>query len=285
MPKKMLVIVIAAVLTAGAVSFVLARTVLPAPPAGSPVPRVINYDGVLEQNGQPMTGTYDFRFQLIDGLDEVVWPIAGSTVLYAERSLEVKDGKFGVKFPDIQANPGEVDLPDKVFDTKPLKLKISVRASGGTQFFTLSPAIVINAVPFAVKSEQAVANGVPVGMIGIFSDNCPLGWERVSELDGAFIRGGDSFAGPAGADSATVAFSSMGTSGPVDSNNPYASGTDSCQRGCPDGYTLQWLHFSQCVFDAGGCRTHSHTVSFSQTISTVPKYYTALFCRYKGFSP
>ena len=121
-------------------------------PAGSPVPRVINYDGTLEKNGVDVNGDFDFRFQLIDGYDEVVWPGSGE---YAERTLPVSEGRFSVQFPDTTANPGEVALGDVVFETKPLKLKIAVRPAGTGAWTSFNRALIVNSVPFAVRAETA----------------------------------------------------------------------------------------------------------------------------------
>ena len=122
------------------------------PPAGSPVPRVINYDGTLEQNGAAVNGDFDFRFQLIDGYDEVVWPGSGE---YAERTLPVAQGRFSVQFPDNTANPNEVALGDAVFETKPLKLKIAVRPAGTGAWTSFNRSLVLNSAPFAVRAETA----------------------------------------------------------------------------------------------------------------------------------
>jgi len=139
-------------------------------PPTSPVPRTINYDGTLEKSGTPATGEHDFRFQLINDGGVAVWPASG----YAERTIDVVNGHFAVTFPDT----GEGALGDAVFETRPLYLRISVKATSSGTYNLLDPAVKINAVPFAVRAEQAVeVDTVPTGMIApFFGDTAPYGW-------------------------------------------------------------------------------------------------------------
>jgi len=141
-----------------------------AEPFNSPVPRTINYDGTLENEGDAVTGDYDFRFQLINDGGLAIWPGSG----YAERSLAVNKGKFSVTFP----GDSEDELDDEVFNTRPLKLRISVKAGTSETYNMLDQAVEINAVPFAVKAERAVeVDTVPTGMIApFFGDTAPYGW-------------------------------------------------------------------------------------------------------------
>ena len=132
------------------------------PPTGSPVPRTFSYDGTLEHQGQPATGTFDFRFQLVDkdgisgGTVSTYWPENG---LEAERSLNVVNGKFTVTFPDITANPGEGPLPDAVFETPNLYLRIAVAPDGQSPIL-LKPFPKINSAPFAVRAEKAEISNI-----------------------------------------------------------------------------------------------------------------------------
>jgi len=104
----------------------------------SNVPRIIPYDGTLEKDGLPISGSYNFKFELFDNKDT-------GTALWEEAAmLDVKDGKF-------IANLGsEMPLPDQVFDAAQLWLQITVSGN------VLSPRQKINSVPFAVKAEKAV---------------------------------------------------------------------------------------------------------------------------------
>jgi len=138
--------------------FVGAVVAIAGPPENSPVPRVIDFDGALEDQGEPAVGTYLFKFQLVDGVGQDFWESS-------ERELELNGGRFSVRFPDAEEVEleREVELPDVVFRTRPLRLRISVARQGGS-YFVLEPDVDINAVPFAVRSEHS-ENGVPPGTI------------------------------------------------------------------------------------------------------------------------
>jgi len=139
MPKKMLVIVIAAVLTAGAFSFVLAQS-RPAPPAGSPVPRVITYEGNLDQNGQPAPdGAYSFAFSFWNDLTATA-PANQVGTTISKNGVQVTGGKFIVELA--------VD-DDAVYETSLLYLEITVNSN------KLAPRQKINAAMFAVRAETS----------------------------------------------------------------------------------------------------------------------------------
>lgn len=143
------------------------------PPPNSPVPRTIAYDGTLEQDGSAVEGTYDFHFRLLDSMSTPVWPESD----WAERSLTIgAGGRFTVDFPDADYEGG--DLPDEVFETRPLYLRIQVKETSESTYNTLSPDVLINSVPFAVRAERAVeVDTVPTGMIApFFGEDAPYGW-------------------------------------------------------------------------------------------------------------
>lgn len=143
------------------------------PPPNSPVPRTIVYDGTLEQDGSPVEGTYDFRFRLMNSISTPVWPESD----WAERSLTIgPGGRFTVEFPDADYEGG--DLPDAVFETRPLYLRIQVKESSEATYNTLSPDVLINSVPFAVRAERSVeVDTVPTGLIApFFGEDAPYGW-------------------------------------------------------------------------------------------------------------
>ena len=141
-----------------------------ASPPASPVPRTINYDGTLEKSGAPATGEHDFRFQLVDSTGAQVWPVSG----YADRSVNVVNGRFAVKFPD----GSEEALGDQVFETRPLHLRIYVKTAADSVYYQLTPNVPIDAVPFAVRSERAVQTDVlpPGAIMPFYGIDAPYGW-------------------------------------------------------------------------------------------------------------
>ena len=141
--KALVAIVIALALTAGAFSFVLARPLGP-PPQGSPVPRVITYEGNLDQNGQPAPdGKYTMTFYFFDapsGGNQLGGPYSST--------IDVSQGRFTAEIGTINDDP--------VFESKTLHLEIWVtQGEDAGAGYKLSPRQKINAAPFAVRAEKA----------------------------------------------------------------------------------------------------------------------------------
>ncbi|MGJ8635213.1 MAG: hypothetical protein ACSHX5_00005, partial [Phycisphaerales bacterium] len=105
------------------------------------VPSGFTYQGYLEMDGEPFTGSADFFFELFDGFSQVF----GEIIL----DQPVIDGKFSLKidlnFVDINGNP--------------LQLEVSVRTPPGVGEYTkLSPRQDIISVPYAMQASSSATS-------------------------------------------------------------------------------------------------------------------------------
>ncbi|MBI5527875.1 MAG: tail fiber protein [Deltaproteobacteria bacterium] len=250
--KFVVAVAIAAALTAGVASYVLART-LAAPPAGSPVPRVITYEGNLDQNGQPAPdATYSFAFSFWNDLTASA-PANQVGTTISKNGVQVAGGKFVVEIP--------VD-DDAVYETNPLYLELTVNTN------KLAPRQKINAGVFAVRAEMAemaetAIDGVAPGTILAFGGtSVPAGYlacdgtsyERVGTYENLFTVIGTSFG----------ATDSSHFNVP-DLRGRFLRGTDGEKGRDPDSATRTAMHAGGNAGDNVGSvqadefRSHSHS--------------------------
>lgn len=130
-----------------------------AQPLAAALGTAFTYQGQLQDNGAPASGSYDMRFVLYDA--EVGGAqVPGSSVV-TKSAVAVSDGLFTV----------QLDFGD-VFGGAQLFLEIAVRPAGAGSFTTLSPRQELTPAPFArfavsAQSAQsaAVAQSVAWGNI------------------------------------------------------------------------------------------------------------------------
>ena len=143
-------------------------------PWDTPVPRIIPYRGILENDGTPVDGPVDFTFELfnVDTLGSALWS-------ETQIDVNVQSGQFAVRLGENGGNP----LPDAVFQTDTLYLEVTVDDGGGAVL--LNGRQRLNAVPFAVRSERTLVadtafvadHGVPAGtIVGFGGTTPPAGW-------------------------------------------------------------------------------------------------------------
>jgi microcystin-dependent protein len=124
-------------------------------------PTSFTYQGRLNQNGSPASGSYDMEFILLDGAYN---PLIFSAV----DPVGVTNGLFTVML-DYGA----------AFDGSQRYLRIGVRPHGNTNFYTfLSPPQTLTAAPYAIYAENVGPNAsVPPGSIMAYmGTNPPSGW-------------------------------------------------------------------------------------------------------------
>lgn len=171
---------------------------------------MISYQGRLNSEGAPYSGTADFRFQLREGpapADLAVGPLL--TLL----DVEVIDGVFTV----------QLDFGTTAFDGLARWIEIGVRAphdSSGTVPFTwLSPSQPITTAPYAAFA----LNGVP-GPEGPAGPSGPTGPSGPAGAPGAAGPAGPAGptgpAGPAGPTGPTGATGPAGATGPIGPAGP-----------------------------------------------------------------
>jgi hypothetical protein len=101
-----------------------------------------NYQGILNFEGQPVTGSYDFVFDL--------FPVeAGGTSLVGKliplNAVPVNEGRFYVL----------LDFGSNAFDGSPRWIAIAVRPTGVGAYSQLAPRQPVLAVPYAVAAQTA----------------------------------------------------------------------------------------------------------------------------------
>lgn len=102
------------------------------------------YQGFLEENDKPATGTFDFEFELYDGPD----PFGGASqqgTTYRASGVQVTDGIF-IVMPDF--GPG-------LFDGRELWLRTCLREPPEPQLTCLEPLHQILPVPYATFALEA----------------------------------------------------------------------------------------------------------------------------------
>ncbi len=130
--------------------------------ASAAIPVLINQQGVLQVDGEPVTGDIPFRFALINsdtGLN--LWTNDGSRLGQSAPPdspvvLSVNAGLYNVQLGDVQM-PNMVQLPTSVFEEDAIALRIWVGDTGGN-IQRLEPDQAISSVPYALytlKAEEA----------------------------------------------------------------------------------------------------------------------------------
>jgi len=121
-----------------------------------------NYQGRLNENGVPVTGTYDLRFMVYDSLT-APHPVGGPLTLTA---VSVSNGLF------VTA----LDFGAGLFTGQPRWLEIAVRTNGSASFAALEPRQAVRPVPYATYAATAsnVASGSVVTSLNNLRDNVTL---------------------------------------------------------------------------------------------------------------
>jgi hypothetical protein len=259
-------------------------------PAYADAPAFVTYSSRLgDGTGWGQSDSLDLLFRLygcecaFDGGCSSPCPEGQDTALWSGLHLNVLvvDGYFTVnlgmcsEIGFCDPNPANAGFPTAL----PEQAWLGVVLNGQEM-----PRQPIGSVPYAVEATRASANGVPVGMIGIFSGQCPPGWVWESDLNGYSIRGGsesdiDLPVGKAN-DSGTGSTNSKNTGNAKWGSSNYASGDDVCKY-CDEGRFISFF----CAGNAQNtsCSAHNHSVSsLNVSVTVVPKHRKVIFCRYVG---
>ena len=109
------------------------------------------YQGRLQNNGGPVSGSYDLTFTLFSsntGGAALAGPITNSAV-------RVSNGLFTVT----------IDFGSSVWNGATNWLEIGVETNGGGPFATLTPRQQFTAEPYAVTAEGVISGGITSGML------------------------------------------------------------------------------------------------------------------------
>ncbi|HWN94849.1 MAG TPA: tail fiber domain-containing protein [Methylomirabilota bacterium] len=120
------------------------------------------YQGRLNGNGVPASGTYDLQFTVYDssgGATIVAGPLTSS-------ALGISNGLFAIT----------LDFGTSVFTGPARWLQIGVRTNGGGSFVALNPRQALTPAPYAIHAGTAsnVANGAVVKSLNNLRDNITL---------------------------------------------------------------------------------------------------------------
>lgn len=143
----------------------------------TPVPTMVNHQGVVAVNGVRFSGTGQFRFAVLDrssGLN--LWTndgtqLGASGAPTATVSLTVTDGIYNVRLGDTGLTHMTA-LPASLFANSNTALRIWFN-DGTHGEYQLSPDHPLSSVPYALAAE----NGTPVGsVIATARSSAPAGW-------------------------------------------------------------------------------------------------------------
>jgi hypothetical protein len=107
----------------------------------SAAPVLVPYQGRLDHNGKPQSGSYDLQFTLSDASGAPLWQDTFS-------SVAVVQGAFSVKLGSGMA------LDGSVFNRSAIYVAIGVRGPGETTFTTLAGRQQVLATPYAAGAQQ-----------------------------------------------------------------------------------------------------------------------------------
>ncbi|MCK5242794.1 hypothetical protein KAR34_10105 [bacterium] len=249
-------------------------------PAFAEVPKLINYSGKLTNKAGNIVadGVYDMKFILWD-------QETGGTEVWNEehyiaqtRGIQVAGGSFNVILG------GTSVLPD--FDQN-LWMELTVRIDSVDETFGRQQIV---SVAYAMRAEEAnhaktADDGVPSGTIILWTGaSCPVGYRRLTELDGLFPRGAGSYSGEyaGGADSHSHGGATQ--NGGVDHTHSYsgttgtnpASSSQSGAMASTTGTAPIW-HNHSFSGQTGGATAYLHNHAISSD-SNVPRYFNVIFC-------
>lgn len=210
------------------VMVVLIFLVSRAPLGAAPLGTSFTYQGRLTQGGIPAEGTFDFRFNLLDGPDAGTANLLGSETL---SSVLVTEGAFTVA----------LDFGN-VFSGDALWIEVLVRPAGVGSLLPLSPTQPLSAAPYALFALDG--NPGPAGPQGPAG---PAGAQGAQGSPGA--QGVQGPTGPTGPTGPAGAAGPQGLPGPAVTTThgcgqfPHQSPTPSCTSICGASSRViqQWI--------------------------------------------
>lgn len=179
--------------------------------AFGPVSSAITYQGVLRQDGEPVTGVVDLEFRLFDAP-------TGSTPLW-EELFPAHLISNGLVFIQLGAGAEPAGFAE-LFDGTQLYLEVTIDGS------TLSPREKLTAAPYALFALSG--NPGPEGPQGEIGPEGPIGPQGPAGATGA-----QGPIGPAGAQGPTGATGAQGPMGPTGATGPQGPGGPQGPQGFP----------------------------------------------------
>ncbi|NMC68557.1 MAG: hypothetical protein GYA57_00655 [Myxococcales bacterium] len=163
-----------------------------APTSAADVPDRLVYRGLLTgQDGAPAPGgTYAVRLAFFDD------PTAGTELCrWTETTVAVRNGRFQVEVGGASGSGTCSGVQAMLRGTSDIWVETAIQDTDGS-FLALRPRLPVEATFRALHAEYAERAGdrlalqlVPSGMVAMFNRDCPVGWDRVPEMDGRIPRG------------------------------------------------------------------------------------------------
>lgn len=163
-----------------------------APTSAADVPDRLVYRGLLTgQDGAPAPGgTYAVRLAFFDDAT------AGTELCrWTETTVAVRNGRFQVEVGGASGSGTCSGVQAMLRGTSDIWVETAIQDTDGS-FLALRPRLPVEATFRALHAEYAERAGdrlalqlVPRGMVAMFNRDCPVGWDRVPEMDGRIPRG------------------------------------------------------------------------------------------------
>lgn len=236
--------------------------------------KALAYTGVLEQGSVPVDAQLAMQVRLYTEDSGGASPPVCSTD--PAKTYAVTKGRFSIPLPD--ACVAAVRLHGELY--------AELTVAGGPPM----QRTILRAVPYAVQAASA-DNGVPPGMIGMFESDCPPGWDRLTELDDFFLKGGATFGIGQSSDTTTATIPAKLTSTAKPSSAWDTAHKPDDGQYCPKDtsgnqtFVAAWFGSPWRTGEKGMCMDHQHTLGAATIdVKIVPKHYTVLMCEFKGCS-
>lgn len=154
--------------------------------ATAAITSTITYQGLLEQDGEPANGSFDFRFRLFDDL------VAGSQLgEQLASAIDVQDGHF----------TANLNFGADAFSGQAVWLEIAVRTAGGGAYETLAPRQAVTAAPLALSLPN-VSTNPETGYVSIGAGKRISGYQflginaPINDWVGMYVTGGGDLSRP-----------------------------------------------------------------------------------------
>ncbi|MCD4813763.1 hypothetical protein K8S19_08745 [bacterium] len=223
------------------------------------IPNTLNYQGrLMDSAHQPVAkGNYSVTFRLYTAE-------SGGTMVWEEaQTVTASNGYFNTVLGGSSA------LSPALFDQA---LWMAIQISDKSE---MTPRQKLGAAPYAM-SVAGGQNAVPQGAIILWRGaTCPIGYKRVGEFDGKFVRGASEYGATGGSETHTHTMQEAGShnhsySGTTSEEDSVTEGENSSGNRVADNHHR---HTYSGTTSSNG--QHTHTVDDA---SSLPPYIDCVFC-------
>jgi len=252
----------------------LGMLMMVAMPVFAEVPKLINYSGkIVDKQGYVVPdGDYDMIFALWDAASggNKVWEEEHFTT--RGQGVHTTAGGFNVVLGSI--DPAGKPLP--AFD-KNYFVAMTFKKDAASPWESFGRQEIVS-VPYAIRANDGIPKG---GILTWTGTSCPAGYTRLSQFDGMFPRGADSYGNTGGADahnhSATISDNGTHSHTYVGTTaaNTMAPAEQNIANNTTGAAPIYHSHAMNITTNPNGL--HSHTATLPSQ-ANVPKYFNVIFC-------